>query len=247
MNLRNLHRVLVALLMLLGLGLSVQAAPAGNRARAELVRSVEGVVSKVHDGDSLWIKPQAQPPIVVRLRDIDAPELCQSWGEEAQRALSELALGKPAVLYTFGRDSHGRTLGKVQVDDVDLARRMVEDGNAWSIRSRWDLGPLVKQERMAKALGRGLHSRAGAEPPWKFRATHGPCTMGEAAVNPVAHRVAAQPGPASPPAVPYRCDGRTRCTQMSSCEEAKFFLANCPGAKMDGNRDGVPCQKQWCR
>ena len=29
-------------------------------------------------------------------------------------------------------------------------------------------------------------------------------------------------------------------------EEAEFFLANCPGVKMDGGGDGVPCEKQWC-
>ena len=44
----------------------------------------------------------------------------------------------------------------------------------------------------------------------------------------------------------FRCDGRTHCSQMTSCAEAKFFLKNCPGTKMDGNRDGVPCEQQWC-
>jgi len=45
----------------------------------------------------------------------------------------------------------------------------------------------------------------------------------------------------------FRCDGRTYCSQMTSCAEATFFLKNCPGAKMDGNNDGVPCEQQWCR
>ena len=44
----------------------------------------------------------------------------------------------------------------------------------------------------------------------------------------------------------FRCDGRQYCSQMRSCSEAKFFLANCPGVKMDGNRDGTPCEQQWC-
>jgi len=44
----------------------------------------------------------------------------------------------------------------------------------------------------------------------------------------------------------YRCDGRTHCSQMSSCEEATFFLKSCPGVQMDGNADGVPCEQQWC-
>ena len=45
----------------------------------------------------------------------------------------------------------------------------------------------------------------------------------------------------------YKCDGRTYCSQMTSCEEATYFLRNCPGVKMDGNNDGVPCEQQWCR
>jgi cold shock CspA family protein len=45
----------------------------------------------------------------------------------------------------------------------------------------------------------------------------------------------------------FRCDGRTQCSQMHSCEEATFFLKNCPGTKMDGDGDGVPCEQQWCR
>jgi hypothetical protein len=44
----------------------------------------------------------------------------------------------------------------------------------------------------------------------------------------------------------FGCDGRQYCSQMRSCAEAKYFLANCPGAKMDGDHNGIPCEKQWC-
>jgi len=44
----------------------------------------------------------------------------------------------------------------------------------------------------------------------------------------------------------FRCDGRTHCSQMTSCTEAKYFLRNCPGTQMDGDNDGVPCEQQWC-
>jgi cold shock CspA family protein len=44
----------------------------------------------------------------------------------------------------------------------------------------------------------------------------------------------------------FRCDGRSMCSQMTSCREATLFLQNCPGMKMDGNGDGVPCEQQWC-
>lgn len=43
-----------------------------------------------------------------------------------------------------------------------------------------------------------------------------------------------------------RCDGRRYCSQMRSCEEARYFLAHCPTVKMDGDGDGVPCEMQWC-
>ncbi|MGH8522858.1 MAG: excalibur calcium-binding domain-containing protein [Gammaproteobacteria bacterium] len=33
---------------------------------------------------------------------------------------------------------------------------------------------------------------------------------------------------------------------MNSCSEATFFIQNCPGTKMDGDGDGVPCEDQWC-
>ena len=44
----------------------------------------------------------------------------------------------------------------------------------------------------------------------------------------------------------FRCDGRRYCSQMKSCAEANYFLANCPGVKMDGDKDGIPCEEQWC-
>jgi hypothetical protein len=44
----------------------------------------------------------------------------------------------------------------------------------------------------------------------------------------------------------FRCDGRTRCSQMTSCAEARFFLNNCPNTEMDGDGDRIPCEDQWC-
>ena len=44
----------------------------------------------------------------------------------------------------------------------------------------------------------------------------------------------------------FSCDGRKYCSQMKSCDEAKYFLANCPGVKMDGDKNGIPCEQQWC-
>ena len=49
------------------------------------------------------------------------------------------------------------------------------------------------------------------------------------------------------PVKSFRCEtGKTHCSQMRSCAEATFYIKNCPGTKMDGDRDGVPCERQWC-
>jgi hypothetical protein len=48
-------------------------------------------------------------------------------------------------------------------------------------------------------------------------------------------------------AATFQCDGRTHCSQMTSCAEAEYFLRNCPNTQMDGNNDGEPCERQWCK
>jgi cold shock CspA family protein len=50
----------------------------------------------------------------------------------------------------------------------------------------------------------------------------------------------------SKPAQQYTCSGKTHCSQMTSCEEATFYLQNCPGTSMDGDGDGIPCERQHC-
>ncbi|MEO3877428.1 excalibur calcium-binding domain-containing protein [Rheinheimera fenheensis] len=45
----------------------------------------------------------------------------------------------------------------------------------------------------------------------------------------------------------FRCDGRQHCSQMTSYDEAVYFLRNCPDTKMDGDGDGVPCERQFNR
>jgi hypothetical protein len=52
---------------------------------------------------------------------------------------------------------------------------------------------------------------------------------------------------ASSTAQRFQCDGRQHCSQMRSYEEAVFFLRNCPNTKMDGDRDGIPCEQQFGR
>jgi endonuclease YncB( thermonuclease family) len=155
--------------------LLVAGAAAAGPAAARDSAPVEGVVTKVIDGDTLVVQIAGKPPLDVRLKDIDAPEICQQHGPEAKKALEEFALGKTATVVTSARDSFGRTIATLTVDGQNLSRRMVSEGHAWSSRFKYDRGPLVKEERQAKALNRGLHQQFGAQMPRDFRRSKGPC------------------------------------------------------------------------
>lgn len=40
----------------------------------------------------------------------------------------------------------------------------------------------------------------------------------------------------------FKCDGRQYCSQMTSREEAEYFIQYCPNTKMDSDGDGHPCE-----
>ena len=48
--------------------------------------------------------------------------------------------------------------------------------------------------------------------------------------------------PTQSPQRRFTCDGRQHCSQITSRAEAEFFTRNCPNTKMDGDRDGIPCE-----
>lgn len=76
--------------------------------------------------------------------------------------------------------------------------------------------------------------------------------LGFVAYNVYSSREGAFESPSAPPAFEtidrsFTCDGRTHCSQMTSCAEAEYFLNHCPDVQMDGNGDGEPCEQQWCK
>ncbi|MBQ0960945.1 excalibur calcium-binding domain-containing protein [Ideonella sp. 4Y11] len=102
-----------------------------------------------------------------------------------------------------------------------------------------ELNAAEKQRRAAAASA----PSAGAKVPWPSTAPAP--SPGPAAAPAPAPGAALTPAPGAAPGA-FHCDGRQHCSQMRSCAEAKYFLANCPGVKMDGDGDGVPCEQQWC-
>ena len=135
--------------------------------------------------------------------------------------------------------SYGRTVGRVYVGGVDVNAEMVKQGAAWVYRKYAQDQALFRLEEQAKAARRGLWGLPEAErcPPWDWRKKA--CPMSAAAPAP------ASPAASAPTAATsggFTCAGKRYCREMTSCEEAKFYLTQCGVGTLDGNHDGVPCE-----
>ena len=194
-------------------------------------------VVRVKDGDSLVVA-SAGREVDVRLAGIDAPELRQARGMEARTALETLVAGRDVELQLVGGDAYRRIVAHVLVDGLDVNAEMVRRGLAWVPR-QYDPAPaLVRQEHEAQAAGRGVWSDAKPTPPWVWRKA----SRGAAKRT----RAAAAPEDATPDTVAeadVQCGSKRYCKEMTSCAEAKAFLSQCGLRGMDGDRDGVPCEK----
>lgn len=141
------------------------------------VRVLQGQVTRVVDGDTLWFQPAepGEPLVAVRLRGIDAPESCQAWGRQATAALREQVQGRPAALRIHGQDDYRRTLGTLSLGGVDVNGALVAQGHAWAWRDSKGRSPYLAQESAARAAGHGAYADPAAEAPWDFRQRHGRC------------------------------------------------------------------------
>ena len=218
-------------------------------AAAPLCFAWTGKVVSVADGDTIKVLNDGKA-VTVRLYGIDAPEMDQDSGLHAKRLVSAFVAGRDIEIRPLDVDTYGRTVGLVYVDGNVLNELMIRNGYAWVYRyhcrvkfcADWN-----KLEREARRQKKGMWGNAKIVPPWEWRRQHGQ----KAAQAKPRESMIGQPAQAAPvrprAAGQFRCDGRVYCSQMRSCAEATFFLKNCPGTKMDGNNDGIPCEKQWCK
>ena len=100
-----------------------------------------------------------------------------------------------------------------------------------------------RQKRLTQAAAKAPTSTT-SPPRTEMPSTSGGTSPSRAQSANERPQVAAAPIPL--PGESFKCDGRIHCSQMTSCPEAKYFLSRCPGVKMDGDRDGIPCEEQWC-
>ncbi len=153
----------------------------------------EARVSRVSDGDTLWVVPDAtaaatpgfpprrRKPVKLRLVGIDAPERCQAHGEAATQALRALVLDQRVTVRRRATDDYGRALGTLSLDGKDVAARLVQDGHAWSARRYAHPGPYAREDESARASRRGLFAHRDPQIPRDFRREHGPCPQAAAA------------------------------------------------------------------
>jgi len=207
-------------------------------ARADIIAKVVAVT----DGDTINVLDAGQLLYKVRLSGIDAPEKAQPFGNASRRHLASLLAGKEVLVEFSKTDRYGRVLGKVWVQppecadcgktlDANLAQ--IVAGMAWWYQYYAGDQPPADREvyksavNEAKAKGIGLWSEPNAIPPWAWRRGQRSADTGAAAAA-------------------FRCGSKRYCREMASCEEARFYLRECGLQRLDGDRDGVPCES-LCR
>ena len=81
------------------------------------------------DGDTLEVETESGTRLV-DLWGIDAPELGQDWGNEAQQFVAELAQGHLVEIEARGTIGE-RFFATVKIDEADLAPIVIRNGFAW--------------------------------------------------------------------------------------------------------------------
>ena len=152
----------------------------GVNAKENYKLSWTGVVSHVSDGDTLWVRPSGGGEAVkVRIDGIDAPEICQAHGREARQALGQLALHQKVQIWGRARDSYGRLLAQVQVQQTDVGQHMVAAGHAWAHGYRNYKSAYGLAQNTAQRARIGLFTRPNPQNPRDFRKQHGSCKPGK--------------------------------------------------------------------
>lgn len=144
---------------------------------------IEGLVIRVHDGDTLTIVDRTMKERKIRLTGIDSPELTQRFGDEARISLDSMTNRKDVRVFYEKVDIYDRILGRVIVGDLDANAQQVKTGMAWAYRScnkyhlcrpNQDSIPHLGSESDAKNTRTGLWQDPSPEAPWDYRKSKRP-------------------------------------------------------------------------
>lgn len=198
-----------------------------------LAEQIVGKVVGVTDGDTVTLLTGQKEQVKVRLAAIDAPEKSQSFGAASKKTLSDLCFGYPAVVDVHGKDKYGRTIGDLTCDGFNASEEQIQAGMAWVYRQYSNDEHLISLEDEAKSKSLGIWSEAAPIPPWEFR---------RGAKSPASGEGKGADDSADKGGAGFSCGGKSKCGQMDSCEEARFYLKKCGLSRLDRDHDGIPCE-----
>lgn len=140
--------------LLLTLALILALSPAEARKKKTVVK-LNGIVQQCHDGDTCRIRV-GDKIAKVRFAGVDAPELKQKYGKEAQRFLSGILLGRVVDLKCDGA-SWDRITCTVFVDGRNINQELVQNGWAYD-SAKYSKGAYKADELAAKSKRLGMWS-----------------------------------------------------------------------------------------
>lgn len=191
-------------------------------------------VITVIDGDTVMVLRGKKEKIKIRLADIDAPELAQEYGTEAQKSLADLVLKKDVKVSTKAVDDYGRLVANLSLNGMDVNAEQVRRGAAWAyVHYHNNQAYLTLQhDAQTPLVKRGLWGKSEhPQTPAQWRKAH-----------PKEMDVPAMPKLVSLPASDAVCGKKKACSEMTSCQEALFYLTSCGVKSLDRDSDGVPCE-----
>lgn len=216
-------------------------------------------VLKVVDGDTIQVDVRGKKE-VIRLLGIDTPESVdprkpvQCFAKEATTKMKSFVDGKSVILVddsTQGnRDKYNRLLRYVYLPDkvqTFVNGEMVKQGYAFSYKQYPTkmLDKFNDFEKYAREHNLGLWGSCPLNvTPTKAQTKKSTTPK---SIVPTSSYVAPQvktnnTAPASSGTGSFTCSGKTKCGEMTSCAEARFYLTTCGVNRLDGDKDGTPCE-----
>jgi len=149
------------------------------------IRTVDGIVTQVSDGDTVKLETAEGTKLKIRLYGIDAPEMGkisrrtgmvskagQPYGEEAYEALKSKMLDSKVKVDIMATDRYKRMVGIVYLNNKNINIEMVKEGWAWAYREYLDrpyASEYLDAEREARTKRSSLWQQPNPQPPWEFR------------------------------------------------------------------------------
>jgi endonuclease YncB( thermonuclease family) len=137
--------------------------------------TLEGVVVKITDGDTVTVLDSSKTQFKVRLAGVDAPESKQAFGHRSRQYLASIVFQKQVTVEWAKVDKFKRIVGKILVDGNDVNLRLVQAGFAWHYKayakeqSLSDAALYAEAEREAREKRIGLWTDTNPVAPWEWR------------------------------------------------------------------------------